>query len=150
MEIGISQDVLIDIGLNMAGFILGGMILLLLASFRKSRRMAVDVSSGTAAMVRPSAEPPLKDRVRNRPGDDFKGEYVNFKNFDWRNERAASNPKRESPSALRNRQEVIKMAKQMLAEKRGDRDVKTDLPVTDGELAYARYLEKLTSTGRNK
>lgn len=150
MEIGISQDVLIDIGLNAAGFLIGGMILMLIGSFRKSRRVTVGVSSGTTAMLQPSVESTSQERPHRGPKADFNGEYINFNNFDWHGERGSSAPTRQSSSSVRNREEVIKMAKQMLADKRDENDVKANLPVTDGELAYARYLEKLTNTGRNR
>ncbi len=148
MEIGFSQNVLIDIGLNAAGFFLGGMIIMLIGSFRKSHRAAVAVSAGAAAVVQPSVEPLSKARPHRGSKSDFNGEYINLNNFDWQGQ-TASIPKRESSPTARNRQEVIRMARQMVADKRNDGDVKANLPITDGELAYARYLEKLTSTGRN-
>ncbi len=47
---------------------------------------------------------------------------------------------KESSASARNRQEVIKMARQMLADKRGDSELKTSLPVNDGFLFSAGYV----------
>ena len=148
MEIGFSQDVLIDIGLNAAGFFLGGTIIMLIASFWKSRRTAVEISSG-AAVVMPEPAPTLpKEKVQRAEKSDFKGEFVNFNNMNWQSEKTKPTTKTESTGSGRDRQQVIKMARQMLADKRDDSELRADLPVTDGELAYAKYLEKLSNAGR--
>ncbi len=148
MEIGFSQDVLIDIGLNAAGFFLGGTIIMLISSFWKSRRATIRISSG-AAVVAPEPVPsPPRGKAHRAEGSDFKGEFVNFNSMNWQSEKTKSTTTTESAGPGRDRQQVIKMARQMLAEKRDESELRADLPVTDGELAYAKYLEKLSNAGR--
>jgi hypothetical protein len=71
MEIGLSQDVLIDVGLNAVGFLLGGTIIMLLAGFRKSHRAAVDLSAGSAAAVPPPMAPTPKETAVREEKTDF-------------------------------------------------------------------------------
>ena len=148
MEIGFSQDVLIDIGLNAAGFFLGGTIIMLISSFWKSRRTTVRISSG-AAIVAPAPVPsPPKEKVHHKKQSDFKGDFVNFNSMNWQSEKTRPTTAPEPAGPGRDRQQVIRMARQMLADKRDDSELRADLPVTDGELAYAKYLEKLSNAGR--
>ncbi len=148
MEIGISQDALIDIGLNAAGFFIGGMIIMLIGSFWKSRRATVGISSGATAVITEPVPSTPKEKVHRAERSDFNGEFVNFNNMNWQSEKTQPTTRTESAGPARDRQQVIKMARQMLAEKRDESELRADLPVTDGELAYAKYLEKLTNAGR--
>jgi hypothetical protein len=146
MEIGFSNEQLIDVGLNAAGFILAGMLMMLIRSFffrkkvTKTDLAPVSDTSGTATSVtgqdkhRPEASGP---------------EYVSFKNIS----KAPLEKSRETgikqDLKMRNRQEIIRIAKKMLAG--GDNAGATDsLPITDGELSMIKQRLNLQGAGRSE
>ncbi|UCD94045.1 MAG: hypothetical protein JSU69_09780 [Candidatus Zixiibacteriota bacterium] len=113
MEIGFSTDQLIDIGLNIAGFLTAGLLLLLARSL-------------FAANLFPRACAEPKDESGSIPvsaavQDDEAipdVEFVDLKSMDWRVHKDSPGVPSEGSLRDKNRLEIIRMAKQMLAGKK--------------------------------
>ena len=131
----ISQDILIDTALNVAGYVAAGALWLVLSSlFQRSPRRAVDSPRQTSSR-QPETEAARQDSSAGRR----KPEFVDLKGFDssaGQISRAADSALREeSGNFRRNRTEVMRMAREML-EAGSSRDrVRQTLPISEGELA---------------
>jgi hypothetical protein len=116
---GISQNQLIDIALNIAGALAGGALWLVVLSILRHRRQPAAAHQVAAATApRTSAERPTEGRR--------KAEFVALRDAE------------EAPAAgsyQRNRAEVIRLAREMLKSGSSAQRVQELLPISDGELA---------------
>lgn len=136
----VHTEQLIDIALNVAGYLLaGGLWLLVYTAWqnRRATRAAGTAKSETvgrtavaAAAVAPADLAPALPKEGRRSL-----EFVTFRG-DRRQSQPAPAPAVEAmPDRRRNRAEVFALARRMLAEGASADAVKSELPVSDGELA---------------
>jgi len=114
----------ITIGLDIAGYLLAGCLWLLIYSSWRNRRAAEPAPATESAVLpeRQAAEAPREGRRR-----------LEFVAFDRRSD---TPEKMVAPDRRgRNRAEVFAVARTMLAEGATTEAVKSELPISDGELA---------------
>jgi len=135
MNIGISQEALVDIGLNLAGFLTAGILMALIYSIFNSRRK-VPAAAGSVVPIK------LPDGPANESTEVNKTANVAFVDFKTmaRNNNCENQPppKRQVEGNSRNRQEVIRLARKLLADKHNEAQIKRTLPITDGELSMVK------------
>ncbi len=147
MEIGFSTEQMIDIGLNFAGFMAAGILTALIYSlFTGKQKRNISLAgpglslSDTGASM--SMEKPISVRSR-----DF--EFVDFKNERRRPKADNKVPAPKGDSRTRNRQEILRQAMEMLAQKKGSAEIRESLPITDGELAFIKQNLNLQGLARS-
>jgi hypothetical protein len=135
MNIGISQEALVDIGLNMAGFLTAGILMALIYSIFNGRRKVLSVTGPAAPLKMPEGSS-VDSAEKSKP---VNLEFVDFKTIAWKDSRE-NRPSVKKPATdnTRNRQEVIRLAKKLLAEKHDEAQLKKNLPITDGELSMVK------------
>ncbi len=116
MEIGISSQQLFDIGLNIAGFISVGALLMLIRSLFTGRKEKLVPAAGpNVPSIKTETDTPGK---RPESETSLTVEYINLKGINW-------NPKKDSV-AIRsienpgppNRRKIISLAQKMLSNAR--------------------------------
>lgn len=122
------QDRVIDIALDIAGYLLAGGLWLLVYSSWQARRTRPAPETSTAAEP---ASPILASTPTAREGRRTL-EFVSLTNRGSRSPETAPEP---SGRRGRNRAEVFAVARRMLAEGASGAAVKSELPISDGELA---------------
>ena len=146
MEIGFSNEQLIDVGLNAAGFILAGMLMILIRSFFSGKK----VTGTDMAPVGGTSEAAINVTVQDKPGaKTIDPEYVSFKNISKAPPEKSGETGIKQDLKMRNRQEIIRMAKKMLAGD-GDAGATESLPITDGELSMIKQRLNLQGAGRSE
>lgn len=126
------QDRVIDIALDVAGYVLAGSLWLLVYSSWQARRARraeaaapIAVASNETATVPMPSQPTAREGRRSL-------EFVSF---------GGTSPRETTPVSVpdshrgRNRAEVFSVARRMLAEGVSADAVKSELPISDGELA---------------
>ena len=85
MEIGISTDQMIDVGLNLAGFIAVGLLLMLIKSLfsRKRNAVQVRVQDVPQPITEASEDSISSEQFSSKPDSNI--EYVNLGGVDWMN-----------------------------------------------------------------
>ncbi|MFQ6007546.1 MAG: hypothetical protein ACE5K8_01205 [Candidatus Zixiibacteriota bacterium] len=124
----ISQDVIIDTILNVAGFLAaGGLALMMSSIFRRSSKEpswagGVNRQSSGAQLNKPINVPERMQRIE-------------FVKLDHSQDRSASSRAVTSDIPHRNRVEIIRLARQMVEAGAHAERVKAVLPISDAELA---------------
>jgi hypothetical protein len=130
----VSLDQLIDVGLNVVGFLLAGGLILTLSSLLRRRDQSGLRTAGSGGKAVKVADVQEADISRTPAG-------MEFVRLSDGLDRKSPNPKDSGVSApvaektRRNRAEVIRMARKMLAESRSPSAVAGDLPISEAELA---------------
>ena len=139
MEVTTKQ--MIDIALDAAGYLLAGGLWLVVYSAWQNRRAAAKAHAAAPAepMVNVPAPEPMKAAAQPKEGPRSL-EFVTFRGNRSASEPAQSAQPTESvesvvPDRRRNRAEVFAMARRMLEQGVSAERVKSELPVSDGELA---------------
>jgi hypothetical protein len=130
----VSQEQLIDVGLNVIGFLAAGGLLLLISSFfrrdRTTKPAAEVVSSGEPGTV-------LVDLPENdNPAPDL--EFVSFTPLSEETDDRTTESVTQRPStevSRRDRSEVIRMAREMIKARRSTEEITDELPLSEAELA---------------
>jgi len=138
---------LIDIGLNFAGFMAAGILTALIYSlFTGKRNENISLAAPGVLLSDTGVSLPVETRpsVRSR---DF--EFVDFKNERRRSQADNKVPAPKGDSRTRNRQEILRQAMEMLAQKKGSAEIRESLPVTDGELAFIKQNLNLQGLARS-
>jgi hypothetical protein len=130
----VSLDQLIDVGLNVVGFLLAGGLILTLSSLLRRRDKSGSPTAGSRGKAVKIADVQGADISRATGGMEFVrlGDGSDRKSPDPK-ESGVSVPGAEK--TRRNRAEVIRMARKMLAESRSPSAVAGDLPISEAELA---------------
>ncbi|MBN2227407.1 MAG: hypothetical protein JW763_08575 [candidate division Zixibacteria bacterium] len=146
MEIGISNEMLRDIGLNLAGFLAaGGMLGIVYSLF--FRRARTETVTEAKPALQPAAPPVVADRIA--PKDEHL-EFIDLKHMTWNtNTNSRTRTSRSAGRPARDRQDVLRLAKQLLTQKHEERELKQKLPITDAELAMTRRTVNLEGAGRS-
>jgi hypothetical protein len=130
----VSQDQLIEMGLNIIGLLAAaGLLLIISSALRKTRKknLAIEVAPVMAAEQVVSAVSPPDHTAAAM-------EYVSLtSSSDTESaERHASNtPVSDNGVARRNRSEIIGLAREMLAARQTTEEISDSLPVSEAELA---------------
>ncbi|SYZ74254.1 hypothetical protein TRIP_C60524 [Candidatus Zixiibacteriota bacterium] len=143
---GFSSDQLIQIGLNFAGFLTAGLLTAVVYSLWTERRTSRIGDSGTAlagASNIPVA-PSNKDTDTNI-------EFISLRENSSRPRRG----RRAADAApvdnrTRDRQEIIRLAKEMLSARKSNSEIRKVLKVTDGELSFLKQNMNLQGIARNR
>ncbi|HDL03582.1 MAG TPA: hypothetical protein ENH25_05570 [candidate division Zixibacteria bacterium] len=146
MEIGFSNEQLIDVGLNAAGFILAGMLMMLIRSFFSGKK----ATKVTAAPVAGAAGAAVETGGNDKPKSGADGpEYVSLKKSVDPPLQKGGDTGIKQDLKMRNRQEIIRIAKKMLAGG-DDAGAAASLPITDGELSMIKQRLNLQGAGRSE
>ena len=143
MEIGISHDQLIDIGLNAAGFLIAGLMLLMIRSLFAGKTQVETAPAAETVTANDEPEP-----------EEEKTTAANPQFFDLKQARRDSS-KEDAPVGpsenlkFRNRQEIIQLARKMLTGGGNDAEAGS-LPLTDGELSLIKQNLNLQGAGRSE
>ena len=131
----IPQDVLIDVGLSVAGYVLSGLIAVVLysmASRRKNATLSLATPTGSPRLVQHAPVPMMQLRP------DASVEFVRF--GDDRPRQQAVEPKSTmSPMDRRNIVETIATARRMMEAGTTAEQIKKTLPISDAELALLKF-----------
>jgi len=148
MEIGFSNDQLIDVALNAAGFMLAGMLLLMIRSlFRRGTRVAAPVTTEVETPVLEAA--PAVEERRRAPVSEGDPEFVDLNIVKGAPSQNTDTNITGSDFKLRNRREIIQLAKKMLTGNENSEEAGS-LPITDGELSMIKQRLNLQGAGRNE
>ena len=132
-----SQDVMIEFGLNVAGYLVVALLVLLLVQWRNGNKPRAKIHREGEPIRNGNLEIMVGDRSAEKTGPEFVALTANLKagptgRPDWP-EISAGRP----PSAgerQKNRQEIYRQARQLLARGRSGRDLLDRLPLTEQEL----------------
>jgi len=148
MEIGFSKEMLLDIGLNLAGFLTAGGLLAMFHSLFVRRHRT---TGSTVAVPIPESAPKADETAIATPApNDEHVEFLDLKNMTWNTKNnSRTRTSRSAGHPARNRQDVLRLAKQLLSQKHEERELKRELPITDGELAMVKRTMNLEGAGRS-
>lgn len=147
MEIGISSNQLLDIGLNLVGFLAAGMLLLLIRSALVGQ--AQQPFSQTSSRVKTEQEDNLSSRKGSYKDSEPGLEYMNLRAMgnEVREERESSES--EDSFKAKNRREIIRMAQEMLAS-RGKAQLNGPPLRAGGEISPFQHNINLQGAGRSR
>jgi hypothetical protein len=130
---GISHEILTDAALNVVGYLIAGVLLTLLYS-SLTNRSTKKTAATAASLVQGAGETPVQNGTR-------RVEFVDLRSVPTEDSRQVS-PIRsaaESQNRQRNRAEVMRLAREMLQSGTPRDNVRSLLPISEGEMAL---LEK--------
>ncbi len=146
MEIGISPEKWLDIGLNLAGYMSAGLFVLVVKSiFTKS---AKEVRPERVTEFQESPITKSKAVRSSETGMERDFEFVNLQGVDWVNQKSRSSRSTGRNNRVRNREEAIRRAKEVLARVGQEQKARKNIPLTDGELAMINRENNLQTSGR--
>lgn len=148
MEIGISSNQLIDTTLNLVGFLAAGMLLTLIRSLfpgRKPRSLREAVSNSATRL-----ENAIPTSGRQGGNEKSNLEYINLKGVVQSPREDSRHDVPKPDCRIRNRQEIIRLAKEMLANMRGEGALKESLPITDNEISLIKQNLNLQGAGGSR
>lgn len=124
----IPYDQVIDIGLNVLGYLIAGTLGMVVYSMFAHRRSAKATEAPAAATV---PQPAATEEGRKRLN------YVDLRRSDVSeaNGDMAGELSRSSTSPRRDRAEIMRLARQMMKAHTPQETIKRTLPISDGELA---------------
>lgn len=135
----VSQELLIDVGLNLVGYLAAGFLLAILYSLftKPAKEKAVSPLTETGpACLTPSD---MRKTQSSEPETDPTVEFIELRNSGSVNvsepARPAVGPKKISEDYRRNRLKIISTARQMLNAGTPENKVKSLLPISEAELS---------------
>jgi hypothetical protein len=128
----VSTQTLIDTALNVAGFIAAGGLLLLLATYFKERSAK---ASSNPSGARPDPDPEEETVSATNTDDNYQFVSLTPDIMPQKPDRTTEAKPDPSSGRKRDRREVIRMAREMIAAKQSTKDIQSRLPVTNAELA---------------
>ncbi len=132
------------IGLRM----IAGLFTSIVASVLTRRKRVIRV---TSMPLPPKARlETIPQTLRGIESNDNKFEYISLKNMNWEKPRDKQIETDAKTSKVRNRQELINRAKELLAQKRSIAELKNTLPMTEGELSMLSQNITFSDKERNK
>lgn len=134
----ISQDMLIDIALNAAGFLLAGLLGVTIYSMFKRTPKTVKVIESESVGNGLPKEAPSQQAVVSSQNTVSTEKKVEFINFGQKKKETTKRKEGISGNSKRNRSEVIRMANAMLAAGNEPEQIKKVLPISDTELALLK------------
>jgi hypothetical protein len=131
-----TTDIIIDLALNVVGFLAAGVLSLVIYSiFRRGDRAATPEPRPAAAAATTTTAHPAETPAPAAPSRPGKVQFVGF------------GERTEKPSAgndplRRNRADVLRIAREMIRTGSSDAEIKAALPISDTELAVLDYERK--------
>jgi hypothetical protein len=120
MEIGISSQQLFEIGLNIAGFISVGALLMLIRSFfTKRKEKLVSVGCQNVPSIATETEMPKK---RQESDINPTGEFIDLKGVNWNPQKDSVSIKPIENPGPPSRRKIINLAQNMLSNARNMQD----------------------------
>jgi len=148
---GLSTEQLIEIGLNFAGFLTAGILTFYVYAIMAERRHRRAALSGSGEAIQPEAE--LNSAKRPEPAvkqtrAESKAQFIRLTDnlpVEKPEEKIAGS---QSEYRIRDRQEILNQARQMLAEKKRGTTVQKVLPITERELSFLKQSQRLQGKAR--
>ncbi len=125
------QDVIIDVGLNVAGYVLSGLIAIVIYTMFSRKHKGTPAIAGQASRAVLAETPPL-----GHPAPPV--EFVRFGDG-RRTERVAEPRPKMSVTERRNIVETIAAARRMMQAGTSADQIKKTLPISDAELALLKF-----------
>ncbi len=114
MEIGISSLQLLNIGLNIAGFISAGALMILIRSFFSGRKEKLAPAAQNAPAIKINTD----SAAKRSELDNDSAEYIDLKGIDWNHNKYSDPIKPAEDRNSPNRRRAINLAKKMLSNSR--------------------------------
>ena len=138
----VPYDQLIDIGLNVLGYLVAGALgMVVYSTFQ--RRQAVPAARAAAAV--PTAKTRAAASTETPTEGPRKLAFVDFRRSDTsepNGDLAGAVSRTSGSSTRRDRAEIIRLAREMMQARTPQETIKRTLPITDGELALLQSGEK--------
>lgn len=135
----VSQELLIDVGLNLVGYLAAGFLLILLYSLFAKSGKAGSVSQLTETDRSCLTPPDMRRNQTAEPKTDPSLEFIEFGNSEGVDGNEPAKPAVRPPQVTekyrRNRLKTISTARQMLNAGTPENKVKSLLPISDAELS---------------
>ncbi len=148
MEIGISSEQLIEIGLNMAGFLASGLLVIVLHSIFRKKDGAPVVRTAGEGVPNPSAKKQFKAESATKIEPEV--EFINLKGVAWKPKKTDGKVPGNLKDAAHRKQEVIRMANKLILSNHGRGDGSHKVEEHAGERATTGGNIELQTTGRIK
>ncbi len=132
----VSQDQLIDLALNLIGFLAAGGLLMIVASMfgRRGNKQPVTDTAET-----PHTEAPVIPAAPAESEEDNSDlQFINLSQSSATPEKETPAPEEQGPAGgvtRRNRSEIIRLAREMIEARRSTEEIAHSLPVSEAELA---------------
>ncbi len=143
---GFSSEQIFQIGLNFAGYLTAGILTAVVYSLWTNRSRTVKAEPSKRNSKEAQA-PTSASTVFQSPKDiefiDLTGNAVKAA----KSTRASAAPK---GYRTRDRQEIIRLAKEMLAQRQSKTEIQKSLPVTSGEISFLKQRLNLQGIARNR
>ncbi|MBD3257175.1 hypothetical protein GF377_01985 [candidate division GN15 bacterium] len=133
----VPHEQLIDIGLNVLGYLVAATLGMVVYSFFGRRRPVTD-REAAAVQVAAAAAPEASEGNRKMNFVDFRRSDSSEPNGDL----AGAVSRTSSHGARRDRAEIIRLAREMIAARTPQETIKRTLPISDGELALLQGGEE--------
>ncbi len=131
-----TTDIIIDLGLNVVGYLAAGVLSLVIYSiFRRDRQPATPKAEPAAAVAKSQATVATETPAPTAPS---RGGKVQFVGFGERTEKPAAG----TDPMRRNRADVLRIAREMIRTGSSSAEIKAALPISDTELAVLDYERK--------
>lgn len=136
----LTQDMIIDLALNVTGYLVAAALSLVLYSlFKRTPRAAGEASTDTETTTETAPRPvrrPQTATAREREDGRRSVQFVGFGG-------EARQPAEGADGSLRrNRADVLRLARTMMRDGKSSVEIKAALPVSDAELAVLDYERK--------
>jgi len=131
-----TTDIIIDLGLNVIGYLAAGVLSLVIYSiFRRDRQPATPKPEPAAAPANSRTTASTEKPAPSAPARPGKVQFVGF------GERGET-PAAGSDPLRRNRADVLRIAREMIRTGSSSAEIKAALPISDTELAVLDYERK--------
>jgi len=147
---GFSTEQLIDIGLNFAGFLAAGMLTFYIYSLIVERRSGRLAGQGMAASSISEIESIVSKAATpaTAPGRGSDSQFIRLTDNIRPDRPEGEFSNSQGEYRVRDRQEILNQARQMLAQKKRSTTVQKALPITEGELSFIKQSQKLQGKAR--
>ncbi len=134
-----TTDIIIDLGLNVVGYLAAGVLSLVIYSiFRRDRQPATPKAEPVAAGAKSQKAQATGTAETPAPAAPSRGGKVQFVGFGERGEKPAAG----NDPMRRNRADVLRIAREMIRTGSSSAEIKAALPISDTELAVLDYERK--------
>lgn len=148
MEIGISSERLIEIGLNMAGFLSSGLLVIVLHSIFRKRHRVRSVKAVDKAGLNLIAKKQFNAKSATKIEPEV--EFINLRRAAWKSQKTDEKVPGDLKNSTTKKQEVIRMANKLLASKRKADKGKRNVEGSREELSVDGGNFELQTAGRIK
>jgi len=145
---GVSTDYLIDIGLNIAGFLAAGLLTAVVYSLISDRKKGFKPPILLGASASSTAKVEQSGFGHESIARDF--EFIDLSKTGKKEDMTTQIFRPQGEYKIRDRQEILQQAKKMIARKKDGSNAKLTLPITEGELAFIKQNISNKENKRNQ